>query len=341
MPLPSRLATNICLPTKYPEEFSLKSNQINIMITDDDARHQERSICPTSTSLSTLPFNDGLLATVTTKGNSSNWRPSSASSAAPPVPPRNPARSRRPATSVGGVGTRQPDELSTFLSGAPPTKAFSVTTGPYVVGYGPKPPTNPSKSPKAESSGGRSDGTRPRSMTWQRRSSHDHDLTRQLHNPVPWTSSSSSATPATPSTPSKRRPTTTSGAIAAPKQTNFTGAEKRDLKSSSLQATIMTKPYFVTKNGKKHHGFSSKRAPYPRNYERQSLDQYVFPVTASLTQLTDGLGSDSWNHLFFTRLCDSPTFHQFTQPPKRVLDLGCGHGHWVRMFPYCRHLVTC
>jgi len=309
-------------------------------MTDDDARHQGRMLCPPSTSLSTLPFNDVLLATVTTKGNSSKWRPSSASSAAPPVPPRNPARSRRPATSSGGGVIRQPDELSP-QSGVPPNTAFSVTTGSHVAGYGSRPPKIPSKSRKAESPGGRSDGTRPRSMTWQRRSSHDYDLTRQSPNPAPWTWTSSSATPTTPSTSSKRRPTTTSGAGAAHKQTNFTEAEKRDLKSSSLQATTMTKPHFVTKNGKKHHSFSSKRAPYPRNYERETLDQYVLPMTASPAELTDGLGSDGWNHLFFTRLCDSPTFHHFTQPPKRVLDLGCGNGHWVRLPPYCRHLVTC
>ena len=293
---------------------------------DDDARHQERTLCPASTSLSALPFNNVFLATVTAKGNSSNWRPSSAG---PPVPPRNPARSRRPATSGG---TRQPDELSTFLSGVPPTTAFSGTAGPYVAAYGPKPPKNPSNSLKTEYSGSgsgrRSDGMRPHSMTWQRRSSHNHDLTRQSHTPVPWTSSS--ATPATPSTSSKRRPTTSSGVVVTHKQTNFTGTEKQDLKSA-LQTTTMTKPYFVTKNGKKHHSFSSKRAPYPRNYERESLDQYVLPVTASPTELTDGLGSDGWNHLFFTRLCGSPTFHQFAQPPKRVLDLGCGHGHWVRL----------
>jgi hypothetical protein len=256
------------------------------MMTDDAARHQERTSCP-ATSLSTLPMNSVFSAAVTTKGNSSNWRPSSASSAGPPVPPRNPARSRRPATSGGDGGvSHQPQELSTSLPGVPSTTAFSVTAGSYVVGYGPKPPKIPPKSSKTESPGGRSDGTRPRSMAgWQRRSSHD--LTRQTHNIVPWTSSS--ATPAAPSTSFKRRPTTTSGVIATHKQTNLTGAETRDLKSAALQAITMTKPYFVTKNGKKHHSFSSKRAPYPRNYERESLDQYVLPVTARPPVLTEGL----------------------------------------------------
>lgn len=251
------------------------------MITDDDARRQGKTSHPTSTSLSTLPFNSLSLTTVNTKRNPSNGRPSSASSARPPVPPRNPARSRRPATTGDGGVTGPSDELSAFLSH---TTAFSVTTGSHVAGYGPKPPKIASKAPKAESSGGRSDGTRPRSITWQRRSSHDHDLTRtrQSPNPVLWTSSP--ATSATPSTSSKRRPTTTSGVIATHKQTNFTGTEKWDLKSSALQASTMTKPYFATKNGKRHHGFSSKRAPYPRNYERESLDQYVLPVTASPTR---------------------------------------------------------
>jgi len=255
----------ICLSTKYQEEFSIKPIQ-HQMMTDNDARHQERTLYPTSTSLSTLPLEDVFLAAMTTKGSSSKWRPSSVG---PPVPPRNPARSRRPATSGSGAGVSRQHELSTSLAGVPPTIEFSVTTGPYVAGYGPK---LPKIHPKSDSSSVRSDGARPRSMAgWQRRSSHD--LTRQSHNPVP--STSSPATPAPPRTSSKRRPTTTPGVL--PTLTTFTAEEKRDLKSADLQATTMTKPYFVTKNGKKHHSFSSKRAPYPRNYERESLDQYVWP----------------------------------------------------------------
>src|SRR5882757_10024525 len=115
------------------------------MMTDDDARRQGKTLQPTSTSLSTLPFNNISLTSVNTKRNPSNGRPSSASSARPPVPPRNPARSRRPATTGDGGVTGQSDELSAFLSDVPHTTAFSVTTGSYVAGYGPKPPKIASK----------------------------------------------------------------------------------------------------------------------------------------------------------------------------------------------------
>lgn len=30
---------------------------------------------------------------------------------------------------------------------------------------------------------------------------------------------------------------------------------------------------FITRNGKKHHPFSAQDVPYPRNYEREVLDQ--------------------------------------------------------------------
>jgi hypothetical protein len=238
------------------------------MMTDDEVRHQERTSNPprrSSTSLGNSPFSNVFSVVVTNKEKYSNRRPSTASSTGPPVPPRNPARNRRPATS-GGV-TRQPhDERSRGLFGVPPTTPFSVATGSDSQ----KPSKASSKSPKAEPSGGRSGGAQPLSVTgWQRRSSHD--LSRPPHNSVPWTSSP--PTPTTAGTSKKRRPTTSSGVITTLKQTNLTEAEKRDLTGAALQATTMTKPYFVTKNGKRHHTFSSKRAPYPRNYERESLDQ--------------------------------------------------------------------
>jgi hypothetical protein len=306
------------------------------MTTDDErptrVRQQERTSRPprpTSASITNLPFSNVFLAAVTAKEKLSNYeraRPSTASSAGPPVPPRHPARSRRPATSGSRV-TPQPREPS-------PTTAFSMTTGPLMAVYSPEPPKVPRKTLKAEPSSGRPESAQlPSATSRQRRSSHD--LRRPPHNSAPWTSSP--ATPATPSTSSKRRPTTSSGVIT-PKQTNFTEGEKRGLKGlkAALRATTMPRPYFVTKNGKRHHNFSSERAPYPRNYEHESLDQCVLPVTdlrASPKELIIRLGSDDWNHLFFTQLCDSPTFHQFTQPPKRVLDLGCGHGLWVRLLP--------
>ncbi|KAG8797728.1 hypothetical protein FRC17_007661, partial [Serendipita sp. 399] len=86
---------------------------------------------------------------------------------------------------------------------------------------------------------------------------------------------------------------------------------------------------FVTRNGKKHHGYKTLRAPYPRSYDSKATD----------LETTD--------HLCFMKLSNSITFHDFSSvsnspstpasgttgdkksPPRTVLDLGCGNGLWV------------
>lgn len=62
--------------------------------------------------------------------------------------------------------------------------------------------------------------------------------------------------------------------------------------------------------GKKHHRDDPK-VPYPRNYEREVIDL------------------DVWETLFCKELCGSLTWHVFEEPPRRVLDLGCGTGDWI------------
>ncbi|KAI5118808.1 hypothetical protein M0805_005150 [Coniferiporia weirii] len=68
---------------------------------------------------------------------------------------------------------------------------------------------------------------------------------------------------------------------------------------------------FVVKNGKKHHPYSEKEVPFPRNYERLVLDHEV------------------WGTLFYQQLIGGVCFHPFETPPAKALDLGCGTGSWI------------
>ncbi|KAJ7819382.1 hypothetical protein B0H14DRAFT_3737686 [Mycena olivaceomarginata] len=65
--------------------------------------------------------------------------------------------------------------------------------------------------------------------------------------------------------------------------------------------------------GSKHHAYARDEVPYPRSYAREVLDL------------------DVWETMACQRLCDSLTFHVFTTPPTKVLDIGCWWrtGTWI------------
>jgi hypothetical protein len=52
---------------------------------------------------------------------------------------------------------------------------------------------------------------------------------------------------------------------------------------TSPKHSDMIRKYFKTKNGKRHHAFPSKRAPYPRSYDSTAIDQYVSVSSVSLS----------------------------------------------------------
>ncbi|KAF8527597.1 hypothetical protein BU17DRAFT_81827 [Hysterangium stoloniferum] len=68
---------------------------------------------------------------------------------------------------------------------------------------------------------------------------------------------------------------------------------------------------FKVKSGKRHHPQRKEEAPYPRDYERKTIDH------------------DRWEHIFAVRLAKRSTFYSFPTPPQKVLDLGCGSGEWI------------
>ncbi|KAJ7927980.1 hypothetical protein B0H13DRAFT_1968850 [Mycena leptocephala] len=63
--------------------------------------------------------------------------------------------------------------------------------------------------------------------------------------------------------------------------------------------------------GAKHHAYSREEVPYPRSYAREVLDL------------------DVWETMACQRICDSLTWHVFSTPPTKVLDIGCGTGTWI------------
>ncbi|KAJ7259535.1 hypothetical protein B0H12DRAFT_1108563 [Mycena haematopus] len=67
----------------------------------------------------------------------------------------------------------------------------------------------------------------------------------------------------------------------------------------------------ITRAGSKHHAYNRDDVPYPRSYAREVLDL------------------DVWETMACQRICDSLTFHVFTTPPTKVLDIGCGTGTWI------------
>ncbi|PVF95937.1 hypothetical protein CPB86DRAFT_787490 [Serendipita vermifera] len=81
-------------------------------------------------------------------------------------------------------------------------------------------------------------------------------------------------------------------------------------RARTRDATLRTGPY-VQKNGRRYHTFALDKVPYPRSYDDEVIEH------------------DNLTHIFLHEHRQGLSWHHFLTPPKRILDLGCGDGHWV------------
>lgn len=91
-------------------------------------------------------------------------------------------------------------------------------------------------------------------------------------------------------------------------------------------------PTTVEKIPESTHSAGSKIKPtkpvYPLVYTRQLQDLRVLSQRRKARRLT-GLSSDNWDHMFHVHILNRISAHDFIEPPKSVLELGCGSGIWV------------
>ncbi|KAF7346439.1 Methyltransf-25 domain-containing protein [Mycena sanguinolenta] len=110
------------------------------------------------------------------------------------------------------------------------------------------------------------------------------------------------------------------------------------------EGAILGRSASTKRAGSKHHAYNRDDVPYPRSYAREVLDLCVFsyfhsfgagpgtghPLLPSSALLMVALAyRDVWETMACQRICDSLTFHVFTTPPTKVLDIGCGTGTWI------------
>ncbi|KAH8835631.1 hypothetical protein DL96DRAFT_72503 [Flagelloscypha sp. PMI_526] len=78
-------------------------------------------------------------------------------------------------------------------------------------------------------------------------------------------------------------------------------------------------------------------SPQPEHHDPRPLiarsrsSVHPYGSDAPYVQSYDHLESELYNHILLRRInpVNGPTFHEYTVPPKQILDLGCGVGHWA------------
>ncbi|PVF95938.1 hypothetical protein CPB86DRAFT_827550 [Serendipita vermifera] len=177
---------------------------------------------------------------------------------------------------------------------------------------------NPHQHPRSKS--------KPRSSTLT--------LMTALHAPLPPVSPSSPTSSATsPSKQSGRllsgsdstRSSQSGGSITTLRQTEGVRGRRKEMTHNRSNSAIelgsggnvvrgerrIPRPVFMPKNRKQHHAYPTRQVPYPRSYDHDVLDY------------------DNWTHLFLTEHLSRITWYEFTTPPARILDVGCGNGLWA------------
>ncbi|KIM28696.1 hypothetical protein M408DRAFT_329163 [Serendipita vermifera MAFF 305830] len=152
------------------------------------------------------------------------------------------------------------------------------------------------------------------------------DIINSLYSHTPALARANSSATNLPRRPTKKRPSTgnpsssnvgdlesvpTAEQLPLPAIPVTDDKTKQTTNPVSEPTTTMNRNKYKLKNGKKHHPHPSQKAPYPRSYETTAIDH------------------DTSNHIFFTQLSKSVTWHEFSTPPAKVLDLGCGNGVWI------------
>ncbi len=93
--------------------------------------------------------------------------------------------------------------------------------------------------------------------------------------------------------------------------------------ASVSEVKVIRRTDFCYKYGHKSHN-SEGKAPYPLSYDQPILELCFFFLSSFLEGPTDFAHSEALDNKLCKYLRNSISFVDFQEPPKRVLDLGCG-----------------
>ncbi|KAF7288545.1 Methyltransf-25 domain-containing protein [Mycena chlorophos] len=138
-------------------------------------------------------------------------------------------------------------------------------------------------------------------------------LVKTASGPIPTLAATDAEAPSSPQTPEQgsQDPKFSTADRAILKEL------KRNMSARAAQFVVKGGPAenargaTLMRSGTKHHAYSRDEVPYPRSYAREVLDL------------------DIWETMACQTICDSVTWHVFSTPPTRVLDIGCGTGTWI------------
>lgn len=110
---------------------------------------------------------------------------------------------------------------------------------------------------------------------------HGMRFSREASAPPPLPSRPESASQPSVSRSRSRKTAKSVRDVAERGCTSQAQSRDRELLDKLKQLRVARDAAFVFKNGKKHHRYSTKEVPFPRNYDRLVLDQYVVDCISS------------------------------------------------------------